>query len=350
MEEYSEDFLGVIGKVPFSGIFNKSEFKNILYTQWQQIDINSQGNIDNEASRQKYIREKMGKDKLELLREEVQSNPAGWGKYESMAIEFGEEFAKRPASTEEILPDKYKVPDIGQTPLCQALTSIEEALDQYRKLVKNDIDYRSEAMICFSAVEAQLINIDKRLMNSVLIELKEQLEVNFDVSINEIRQLEEQGYIHDVKYNERWATQKYYLKNLINERLKDFPENVPESLNIKVTNKQFKDSLFNLMLELPIINPTEKENLFYALFGDPLQKGFQPMTIAYRRNDLFYYLIYKLTGHEPTSGTVPDKIIRKNVCPLFTIKTNDKRMPNIKRSPNDCDKIDDIFNRFPPNP
>lgn len=123
----------------------------------------------------------------------------------------------------------------------------------------------------------------------------------------------------------------------------------PESLNIRVINNQFKEELYKLMIEIPIIEPTEKDNLFYALFGENLNKTFEPIKIANRKGDLFYYLIYKLTGHAPDGNTVPNKKIRKNILPLFGIKNDEKRMPTLSRYPSDFGEIDNLFKNFPPN-
>jgi len=141
--------------------------------------------------------------------------------------------------------------------------------------------------------------------------------------------------VHLLKIFHEYKERQFNIKN-------------PTSLNIQGYSNLFKENLFNLMIEIPIIRSTEKSNLFYALFGDPLVKEYTPIQICNRRSNLFYYMIYKLTGHNPYGGSVPNAEIRRNICPLFGINNKEKRMPTLNVYPSDFGLVDDFFKKFAP--
>ena len=119
--------------------------------------------------------------------------------------------------------------------------------------------------------------------------------------------------------------------------------NNPASLSLKGFSHEFKDNLFELMLGLPVIYPTTKENLLYAIFGDELEAEYSPINICDNKRNLFYFLIYRLVGADPYKQQIPNAAIRKNVCLLFNIRNKESRMPTLSYYPKDWDIIDSIF-------
>lgn len=140
----------------------------------------------------------------------------------------------------------------------------------------------------------------------------------------------------------------FYSYTIINKKINDFDAKLPKSLNFNANNDEFKNRLYDLMLKIPIIEKTEKDMVFFALFGHPLKSKFNPIKFSNGRKDLLIYLFYKFSQITPDDKKSLRSDIRTNAVKLFDFNYKDKRLPNLNRYPSYYEKIDNLFENFPP--